>query len=83
MSEENISVVKVRNVLLVTVPEDPEDKSISDLQQKVLDAMVKHKAKYIILDISIVDIMDSFFARTIVETAQMITIMGGNVIELS
>ncbi len=78
---ENISVIKVRNVLLVTVPTDPDDEYISDLQQKILDKMAQYQtAEGVILDISTVDILDSFFARTIVETVQMITLMGGRTI---
>lgn len=77
---ESIAVIKVRNVLLVTVPPDPEDDFISNLQQKVLEKMEECQARGVILDISTVDILDSFFARTIVETVQMITLMGGQTI---
>lgn len=80
MTGESISVIKVRDVLMATVPSDPEDKTISELQDKVLLAMDKHKAKGLIMDISMVETMDSFFARTIAETAQMVLLMGGHTI---
>jgi rsbT antagonist protein RsbS len=34
----------------------------------------------VVLDISSVDTFDSFFARTVSETAQMVTLMGGRTI---
>jgi rsbT antagonist protein RsbS len=75
-----ISVVKVRDVLMVTMPSDPDDGVISELQARTLENMERHEAKALILDISAVEILDSFFARTISETAQMVTLMGGRTI---
>ena len=78
--EKTISVIKVRNVLMVTMPPDPDDNTISLLQEKVLDAMERYEAKGVVLDIAIVDTLDSFFARTITETVQMVGLMGGRMV---
>jgi rsbT antagonist protein RsbS len=53
---------------------------VSALQEKVLAAMERFQAKGVVLDISAVQTLDSFFARTVAETAQMIAIMGGRTI---
>ena len=78
--ENNISVVKVKDKLMVTMPPEPDDTIITLLQEKVLDAMEKYEAKGLILDISTVDTMDSYFARTIAETVQMVGLMGGRMV---
>jgi rsbT antagonist protein RsbS len=80
MTNNNITVLKVRDVLMVTVPSDPDDPTIVALQENVLDNMEQFNAKALILDISAVEIFDSFFARTITETAQMVKLMGGRTI---
>ncbi len=80
MPAENISVIKVRNLLLVTVPPDPDDETISALQQQVLEAMARYEAKGVVLDISTVQTLDSFFARTVAETVQMVGLMGGRTV---
>lgn len=80
MSGEAISVIKIRDVLMVTVPPDPGDETISLLQNKVLMAMERHNTGGLVLDISTVETLDSFFARTIVETAHMVQLMGGRTI---
>ena len=80
MGAESISVLKLRNVLLVTVPPDPDDDTVSALQEQVLEAMDRHEAKGLVLDISTVQILDSFFARTIAETVQMVALMGGRTV---
>lgn len=80
MSAENISVLRLRDVLLVTVPPDPDDATVSALQQQVLDAMSSQPAKGLVLDISTVQTFDSFFARTVTETVQMVALMGGRTV---
>jgi len=80
MAGESISVMKIRGLLLVTVPPDPDDLTISSLQEKVLDAMERTQARGLVLDISTVQTLDSFFARTVAETVQMVSLMGGRTV---
>jgi len=80
MIDESISAIKIRDVLLVTMPPDPDDSSISLLQEKVLSAMEQFPVKGVVLDISAVQTLDSFFARMVAETAQMVVLMGGKTV---
>jgi rsbT antagonist protein RsbS len=77
MINGTISVIKVRDILLVTVPPDPDDDTVTHLQEQVLWAMEVHEARGLVLDISTVETIDSFFARTVTETAKMVSLMGG------
>jgi rsbT antagonist protein RsbS len=80
MADSNMTVIKVRDVLMVTLPAEPEDAAINALQERVLASMEQHEARALILDISAVETLDSFFARTLSETAQMVKLMGGRTI---
>jgi len=80
MASESISVIKLGDLLLVTVPPDPGDETVSALQDQVLQAMARHEAKGLVLDISTVQTLDSFFARTVAETVQMVALMGGRTV---
>ena len=80
MTVGNVSVVKVREFLMVTIPPEPDDDTITALQEQVLQAMERYEAKGLVLDISMVDTLDSFFARTIAETSQMVSLMGGRTV---
>ena len=73
----NISVLKIRDILMVTMPPDPDDSTVAALQENVLGAMERYAAKGLVLDLSAVETLDSFFARTVSETAQMVSLMGG------
>jgi rsbT antagonist protein RsbS len=72
----SISVIKVRDILIVTMPPDPDDSVVAALQESVLEAIERYAGKGLILDISSVQTLDSFFARTVTETAQMVSLMG-------
>lgn len=80
MAAESFSVIKIRDVLMVTVPPDPDDETVSALQERVLQAMERYQAKGLVLDISTVETLDSFFARTVTETVQMVGLMGGRTV---
>jgi rsbT antagonist protein RsbS len=70
-------VIRIKDVLLVTVPPEPDDKIISEIQEHILNDMTKYQSKGLILNISLVEVVDSFFARMIAETADMFKLMGG------
>lgn len=74
------SIISIRKTLMVTVPADPDDATISALQEEVLAAMERLEAKGVVLDISAVETLDSFFARTVAETASMVSLMGGRTV---
>ena len=77
MLTQDLSVVKVRDVLLVTLPGDPDDRTISQLQETILKTIEIYEPKGVVLDVSTVEALDSFFARTLVEISQMVSLMGG------
>lgn len=79
-SSSSISVMRIRDVLMVTMPPDPDDSTVAALQENVLGAMDRYATKGLILDISSVETLDSFFARTVSETAEMVRLMGGRTI---
>lgn len=65
---------------MVTIPPEPDDETVSALQHQVLQAMERYEAKGLVLDISTVETLDSFFARTVAETSQMVALMGGRTV---
>ncbi|PYU25185.1 MAG: anti-anti-sigma factor [Acidobacteria bacterium] len=80
MGNESISVIRIHDVLLVTMPADPDDATVAALQERTLEAMDQNDVRGLVLDLSKVEILDSYFARTVAETAQMVGLMGGETI---
>ena len=77
---ESASVTLVFDVLIASFPGQPTDNAVDDLQQDVLNRMEESNPRGVILDISAVTTLDSFFARVISETASMIELLGGEAI---
>lgn len=75
-TDNSVSINRIYEALLVSIPLDLTDNEIDDLQSRILQNLKNHDVKGVILDISKVDIIDSFFARAIADTAQMINLMG-------
>lgn len=80
MTSEQISVLVLKRVLLVTIPPDPDDAVIAQIQDVVLEKMHSSELRGLLMDISTVEIIDSYFARVIIETARMVRIMGGRTV---
>lgn len=74
------NVVRIYDILLGTFPENPTDEIIDWLQETILEEMERSQPEGVILDVSGVEMMDSFFARHISETAQLIELMGGTTV---
>lgn len=78
--EQSASIQHVFDVLIASFPGRPTDQAVDDLQRDVLRAMEDVQPRGVVLDISAVTTLDSFFARVISETASMISLMGGKAI---
>lgn len=79
MAEDHLSITRVRSNLIATLPPHPTDSTIDDLQERILSLIDEPAEKQItgvILDVESVQTVDSFFARMIVETAEMVELMG-------
>lgn len=79
VTDHHLSVVRIRETLIATLPPHPSDSTIDDLQDQILtriDQAETDPLSGVILDVKAVQTVDSFFARTIVETVKMVELMG-------
>ncbi len=77
---DNGTIQKLENLLLIAVPRDLLDDEVLQLRRDVLQAIRRHRSRWVLLDFSLVDICDSFFGRFIQSMAQMAGLMGAEVI---
>ncbi len=78
--KESISINKIRNAILVKIPANATDEEMEILQEKILKKINEYNINGVILDISNIEIVDSFFARIIAETTHMVNLMGGKAV---
>lgn len=72
---ERIPILRMGPLLLVTIQVDMHDRLAMTLQEDLTERIVKDKAKGVLIDISALDIVDSFIGRMISNTAAMAKIL--------
>jgi rsbT antagonist protein RsbS len=68
---ERIPILKMGNYLLITIQVDMHDKLALTLQNDLTEQIVKNKSKGILIDISALEIVDSFIGRMLGIIASM------------
>jgi rsbT antagonist protein RsbS len=75
MSMYKVPILKVGDVLLVSIQSDIDDKTVLELQQKVLERIEHTNARAVLIDISLLEMVDSFTGRMLSDIAMMASIM--------
>lgn len=73
-------VLKTGNILIVSVQGELRDQAANQMKDSIINSFVAQKAKGVIIDVSGLTVVDSFLGRLLIETAQMIRILGGRII---
>ncbi|MFF7361847.1 STAS domain-containing protein [Streptomyces sp. NPDC008125] len=66
---ERVPVLKIGEVLLVSIQVDLEDQTVLDLQDDLAARIVATGASGVVIDITAVEIVDSFVGRMLASTA--------------
>jgi|SaaInl4_150m_RNA_FD_contig_21_148310_length_892_multi_5_in_0_out_0_2 rsbT antagonist protein RsbS len=75
-----IPILKLGQVLLTSVQIDMTDQDALDFQDAVLTRVQETDAKGVVIDITGLDVVDSFLARVFNDTAQMVRLLGAEVV---
>lgn len=80
MAVEKIPILRMGSNLLVSIQVDMHDQLALQLQDDLTSAIQKHGARGVLMDISALDIVDSFIGRMISDTAGMARILGARTV---
>jgi rsbT antagonist protein RsbS len=72
---DRIPILTMGRILLVTIQVDMHDQLAMTLQDDLTERIVKDKARGVLIDISALDIVDSFIGRMISNTAAMARVL--------
>lgn len=72
---ERIPILKMGDLLLVTIQIDMHDRLAMTLQDDLTTAIVRHQSRGVLIDISTVEIVDSFIGRMLSNIAAMSRIL--------
>lgn len=80
MYEKRIPIIKIREFLIVSIQVDMHDKMAIQLQSQILTEISKTGAKGVLIDISVLEMVDSFIGRMLSGMASMAAIMDAAVV---
>jgi rsbT antagonist protein RsbS len=72
---ERIPILKMGRFLLVSIQVDMDDQTAMTLQDDLTARIVKDRARAVLVDISALDVVDSFIGRMLANTAAMARIL--------
>ena len=75
-----IPILRLKNILLTSIQVDLTDQDALDFQSDVLHKVAETKAKGVVIDITALDVVDSFLARVLNDTATMVQILGAEAV---
>jgi rsbT antagonist protein RsbS len=77
---ERIPILKMGQALLVTIQVDMHDRLAMTLQDDLTAKIVKHRSKGVLIDISALEIVDSFIGRMLDNIAAMSRILDADTV---
>ncbi|MBC8278308.1 MAG: STAS domain-containing protein [FCB group bacterium] len=80
IDNQKIPILKIRDFLIVPIQIDLDDISAYNLQKSILNKIESTGAHGVIIDISVVEMVDSYLGRIIGETARMASLMDARVV---
>jgi len=77
---ERIPILRMGDLLLVTIQVDMHDRLAMQLQDDLTERIVADGAKGVLIDISALDLVDSFIGRMISNTAAMARVLDASTV---
>jgi len=77
---ETIPILKVGDCLLVSIQVDMHDRLAMSLQNHITEQVVKHHARGVMIDISALEMVDSFIGRVLGDIAAMTRVLGAETV---
>src|ERR1700749_2989077 len=72
---DRIPILKLGDLLLVTIQVDMHDRLAMSLQDDLTDRILRSKARGVLIDISALEMVDSFIGRMLANTASMARVL--------
>ena len=75
-----VPILKLKEILLTSIQIDLSDEEALSFQSDVLEMLKESEARGVIIGITALDVVDSFMARVLNDTARMAGMLGARVV---
>jgi rsbT antagonist protein RsbS len=80
LQADSVPILKLKEFLVVSIQTDLHDRMAEQLQYDILDRISKTQAKGVLIDISALEMVDSFIGRTLADTARMANTLDAEIV---
>jgi rsbT antagonist protein RsbS len=80
LDNQRIPILKIENVLIASIQTTLHDTSAVQFKDDLLNKIYENKARGVIVDMTTVEVVDSFIGRLIADIAAMAGLMGAQVV---
>jgi rsbT antagonist protein RsbS len=77
---DRVPILKIGDILLVSIQVDLEDQMVLDLQDDLSRRIVETEARGVVIDISALEIVDSFVGRMLATIAAISRVLGAETV---
>ena len=77
---ERIPILKMGRFLLITIQVDMHDQLAMSLQEDLMDQISRSRARGVLIDISALDVVDSFIGRMLANIAAMARVLDAHTV---
>ena len=77
---EHIPILKMGDLLLATIQVEMHDRLAITLQNDLAEAIVRHRSHGLLIDISSLEVVDSFIGRMLRDIAAMSLVLGADTV---
>lgn len=75
-----VPILKQGHYLIASIQGSLTDGDLRHLQENLVNAVRTHRSKGVIIDVTVLDVIDSFAARTLRSIASMIQLLGARLV---
>ena len=79
-SAERIPILKMGELLLVTIQVEMHDRLVMGLQDELTEQIVRNRSRGVLIDISALEIVDSFIGRALGNIAKMARVLDADTV---
>lgn len=76
----SVPILRLRDTLLVTIQASMTDAELSQLRADLADRVGRQRIRGLVVDVSALDVLDSFASRTLVGVAKVSNLRGANAV---
>lgn len=75
-----VPILKQEHYLIASIQGELSDEELVTLRDELIEKVRAHRSRGVLIDVTVLDIMDSFAARTLRSIAQMTRLMGAKTV---